>query len=159
LIAGLKTQTCASALKSAKQPRIVVRPDVALWTNDDKIPDERALGRYCATVLRGKLDKTAHSKAPTILLITLYAPIHSNGENSAWTEQGKYIDKHNICDNQKELLTPFELLIEHLSSLITKHPNKEVIIEAIAPTGTTKAHRRHRDHLWTFAVYRPPVDV
>jgi hypothetical protein len=28
-----------------------------------------------------------------------------------------------------------------------------------APTGTTKAHRRYRDHLWTFAVYRSPVGV
>jgi hypothetical protein len=26
-------------------------------------------------------------------------------------------------------------------------------------TRTTKAHRRYRDHLWTFAVYRSPVDV
>ena len=32
-------------------------------------------------------------------------------------------------------------------------------VGAIAPTGTTKAHRRYRDHLWTFAVYRSPVDV
>jgi hypothetical protein len=30
---------------------------------------------------------------------------------------------------------------------------------AIAPTGTTKAKRRYRDHLWTFAVHRSPVDV
>ena len=34
-----------------------------------------------------------------------------------------------------------------------------LVLEAIAPTGTTKAHRRYRDHLWTFAVYRSPVDV
>jgi hypothetical protein len=70
---------------------------VALWANN-KIPDERALGRYCTAVLRGKLDKTAHSKAPAVLPITLYAPIHSNGEKSAWAEQGKYstADKHNI---------------------------------------------------------------
>jgi hypothetical protein len=32
-------------------------------------------------------------------------------------------------------------------------------VGAIAPTGTTKAKRRYRDHLWTFAVYRSPVDV
>ena len=32
-------------------------------------------------------------------------------------------------------------------------------LEAIACTRTTKAHRRYRDHLWTFAVYRSPVDV
>jgi hypothetical protein len=60
---------------------IVVLSDVALWTNN-KIPDQRALVRYCSTVLRGKLDKTAHSKAPMTLLITLYAPIHSNGDKS-----------------------------------------------------------------------------
>ena len=130
---------------------IVVRPDVALWTND-KIPDERALGRYCATVLRGKLDKTAHSKTPTILLITLYAPIHSNGENSAWIEQGKYIDKHNICDNQKELLTPFELLIEDLSALIIKHPNKEVIIGGDFNVNfEKKSHAKHQRILLDFA--------
>jgi hypothetical protein len=34
-----------------------------------------------------------------------------------------------------------------------------LLVGAIAPTGTTKAHRRYRDHLWTFAVYRSPVDV
>jgi hypothetical protein len=28
------------------------------------------------------------------------------------------------------------------------------LLGAIAPTGTTKAKRRYRDHLWTFAVYR-----
>jgi hypothetical protein len=33
---------------------------------------------------------------------------------------------YNICDNQRELLTPFELL-NGLSSLITKHPTKEII--------------------------------
>jgi hypothetical protein len=46
---------------------IVVRPDVAPWTNN-KIADERALGRYCATVIRGQLDTAAHSKVPAILL-------------------------------------------------------------------------------------------
>jgi hypothetical protein len=123
---------------------IVVRPDVALWTNN-KTPDERALGRYCATVIRGKLDKTAHSKAPMILLITLYAPIHSNGEKSAWIEQGKYIDKHNICNNQKEMLTPFELLINDRTTLIAKHPNKEVIFGGDFNVNfANKSHAKHQ---------------
>jgi hypothetical protein len=70
----------------------------------------------------------------------------------AWIEQGKYIDKHNICDNQKELLTPFELLIESLSALITKHPNKEVIIGGDFNVNfEKKSHVKHQRILLDFA--------
>jgi hypothetical protein len=54
-----------------------------------------------------------------------------------------------------------ESALEFNVSALTKdgYLTDENGLEAIACTRTTKAHRRYRDHLWTFAVYRSSVDV
>jgi hypothetical protein len=49
------------------------------------------------------------------------------------------------CNNQKELLTPFELLMNDLSTLTTKHPNKEIVIGGDFNVNfANKSHAKHQ---------------